>query len=662
MVFCSQCNFAEYIVEYLRDVAKTVDGADPVRIKGIWASLKNKQDPFCLRFVHDAGVAAAECDVLVCTSVIGAGFSVSRHFPSFHAFLFNNILDHQEEQQFIQRLRVKLDDVLRDGVSRDSYMFVEKGHGNAHTSHVNVIRQDFNKVRLLMTSDEMSSVSISGVSVMKNTQAQVEVERAVTRSKHDTLWIEWGLSVESPFEKFPDGSEEDKKLWVEMKKEFMKRNSKKRLDIADMIRAEYDEMGLSEFLAAIEIGGGLTLFRALASEEQIKTLENGFSSRELATRLIDCKFTDKKQRDKILGGKTQLRNITRSAWRLAQWITRVYKDICPERTGSFFDHVKNKPFSKTYMQLFSLYNLAEAILQPMLSDPNSTSPFLLCPGTTPFFNGLRFILHPSICEDMKRRLEGKPDDDIATKKFLDEMRVFVRTYMAEHNARDSYLLKLYSSTTDVRNLIKKVFKGLGLQVCNPSRKRIMLEGERFYVYETTTPSVDFALMLAAKYTQSNVLGLLSTLRFSDNLSEPDKEWVDDGISLYNTSAHAVGLPTITLTPPHDITSFVVIPRRIQELEVERANVGFDEPPTEQEIIATRLDRERLRLAQQQAQRLEESFAEQQYIRDFIVTDAVEVDDEEELTMSLAGFDEPSRNRIANPFVLTEADDAGSCSS
>jgi len=41
---------------------------------------------------------------------------------------------------------------------------------------------------------------------------------------------------------------------------------------------------------------------------------------------------------------------------------------------------------------------------------------------------------------------------------------------------------------------------------------------------------------------------------------------------------------------------------------------------------------------------------------------VEVDDEEELTMSLAGFDEPSRNRIANPFVLTEADDAGSCSS
>ena len=125
--------------------------------------------------MEDAGQAATECDVLVCKSVIGAGFSVyRRHIPS--------ILDHQEEQQFIQRLRVKLDDTLREGVSRNCFMFVEKGHGN----------------------------------------------------------------------------------------------------------------GMSEYFAAIELGPGLRLFRALASTEQSCTLELAFQFPKLVTNLIELKFPEKK--------------------------------------------------------------------------------------------------------------------------------------------------------------------------------------------------------------------------------------------------------------------------------------------------------------------------------------------------------------------------------
>ena len=635
MVFCSQCNFAEYIVEYLKDVAGTIEGADPDRVKGIWAALKNKNDPFCLRFVEDAGQAATECDVLVCTSVIGAGFSVSRHFPSFHAFLFNNILDHHEEQQFIQRLRVKLDDTLREGVSRNSFMFVEKGHGNGLPTNINVLRQDLDRVRVLMTSDA-SFVPISAVSVMQNTQAQIETERAVSRAKHDTLWIEWGLSVESPFAKFPEGSEDEKKQWTSMKVAFMQRNAKKRLDVADMLRQEYEEIGMSEYFAAIELGPGLRLFRALASTEQILTLEKAFQFPNLATKLIELKFLDKKSQDKCLGGKTQLNNLAKASWRLAQWISRVYKDISQERTGSFFDHAAQKPYATTYMQHFALYNFALDILQPMLSDLDGQKPYLLCPGSTPFFHGLKIVLDQSICEDLKARLEPRSTDDEQRKEYLETMRSFVRTFMGKHEARDRYLVQLYSNPTEVRNLMKRVFKGLGLTLQIPNRKRKGRSG--LYVYEALTPACDFALMLAAKYTQTNVLGLLSTIRHTGNLSDPDKEWVDEGIHMYNTAAEATGYPLLTLTPPGGIRAFAVIPRRLRELEVEREHAGFEEAPTQHELERTRDVMHRVRLMRERVQRFEDTFAEQRHMRDLTVTAAVEVDDDDDASMSQQSAD------------------------
>ncbi len=51
--------------------------------------------------------------------------------------------------------------------------------------------------------------------------------------------------------------------------------------------------------------------------------------------------------------------MAKASWRLAQWLSTVYKDISKERKGSFFDHAAQKPFATTYMQHFALYAFAE---------------------------------------------------------------------------------------------------------------------------------------------------------------------------------------------------------------------------------------------------------------------------------------------------------------
>jgi hypothetical protein len=84
MVFCNSAVLAEFFCRLLRTTA-TQCNADTKRIKGIWSQIKHTDD-FCKRFAREPNTAALDADVIVCTSVIGAGFSINRHFESFHAF------------------------------------------------------------------------------------------------------------------------------------------------------------------------------------------------------------------------------------------------------------------------------------------------------------------------------------------------------------------------------------------------------------------------------------------------------------------------------------------------------------------------------------------------------------------------------------------------
>jgi hypothetical protein len=104
MVFCSNASMCESLVRALKLVAIEVEGADPDRVQGVWASMR-LVNPFFKRFAGDPNKSAKDADVVVCSSTIGAGFSVNTHFTRFFAFLYTNILNFDEEKQFIQRLR-----------------------------------------------------------------------------------------------------------------------------------------------------------------------------------------------------------------------------------------------------------------------------------------------------------------------------------------------------------------------------------------------------------------------------------------------------------------------------------------------------------------------------------------------------------------------------
>ena len=103
-------------------------GADTERVKGLWAAVRDESD-FCRRFTKEPNLAAMDADVVVCTSTVGAGFSVEKHFHRFFAFLFTRILDFGEERQFIQRLRFQMLDEVGLGAIRQSYLYIQKGGG-----------------------------------------------------------------------------------------------------------------------------------------------------------------------------------------------------------------------------------------------------------------------------------------------------------------------------------------------------------------------------------------------------------------------------------------------------------------------------------------------------------------------------------------------------
>ena len=167
MVFCSSVHHAQYIVDTLKNAARQMH-VDEERIQGIWSALRGKSH-FLNRFSADPNGCASEADVIVCTSVIGAGFSISAHFHSFHGFLFNNILNHQEEKQFIRRLRFVMENII-PGRVRQSYLYIEKGRG-VQNDYYRVL-EDYKVVRNILLNNNEEELQ-RNVFSLESTQAQI---------------------------------------------------------------------------------------------------------------------------------------------------------------------------------------------------------------------------------------------------------------------------------------------------------------------------------------------------------------------------------------------------------------------------------------------------------------------------------------------------------
>ena len=70
--------FVEFLVKIFLETALEV-GSDKKRIKGVWSALKAIFQ-FCIDFARDLNRVANQADLVICMSVVGAGFSISNHF------------------------------------------------------------------------------------------------------------------------------------------------------------------------------------------------------------------------------------------------------------------------------------------------------------------------------------------------------------------------------------------------------------------------------------------------------------------------------------------------------------------------------------------------------------------------------------------------------
>ena len=193
MVFCSSRVIAEVLVCFLKEVGKSFGTYDSERVRGIWSSVKQSDD-FCVRFSNNPNEVVSDADVLVCTSVIGAGVSITHHFASFHVLLFCNILTHDEERQFIRRLRYVMEEDF-DDERRQSFIFVGKGFGYEY--ELNEMRKFHASAREIVKERGMRDINISEkdyamIEKLSNTSTQLAMERSYTNANHSLLWKDYG--------------------------------------------------------------------------------------------------------------------------------------------------------------------------------------------------------------------------------------------------------------------------------------------------------------------------------------------------------------------------------------------------------------------------------------------------------------------------------------
>ena len=582
MVFCSSKRFASYITEYLKQVASTV-GADEDRIKGVWGSLKNTC-PFCIAFATNPNDVADQADIIVCTSVVGAGFSISRRFHSFHAFLFTDILCHLEERQFICRLRFVLETVKPDQV-RESTIFVEKGKGKAND--FTKILSDYKGIRREIHSQLKNKGH--NIDVLERTHAQIATERSETRSRHNEMWVEWGRSIESTFEELEvtDTRKKDREAYQTSLKEWAKKH---RSDIRDMLLASADD-DVSTVLSQVEVGSAINMYRHADREEQVASIEMAYKNSALATELLKGV-----EEGKPLGAKKKLTEVTNRARKLCNWLTWVYRGITREQNKSMWVHMERRKYNTGNLKVTASLRLGEYLLHDLLSETDQSKKldYVIAAGSTPFFTGARVVKDLSLCHFLKSRLQVQQGDK---QEILEEKRIMnvcLRTILNCHDSRNTKDIDMYKdleteegkkkAIDSAHMLVKRLLTNIGLKLrCSNKRK----PGSSSRIHCMETPPIDFAIALALSNPyQEHMMELLVEILYTDNLSGIDTEFVEDAIQEYNKAATVVGTDTIKVENRPRDTIQPVIARRLAERHTELAAHATRDPVSER---ASRMD-------------------------------------------------------------------------
>ena len=150
---------------------------------------------------------------------------------------------------------------------------------------------------------------------------------------------------------------------------------------------------------------------------------------------------------------------------MTTWITYVYREIAPEQMNSIWKHIAQRQFNTVSLQNMAHLILCEYILQPFICTLcDTTIPYIYSPGTTPFFSGVEFVQHNSLCIMLCRYLEAVQDD---SDEKLEQKKLYcscMKTMMSTHDASDSYLHTLYSNKQKAHRFVKALFEKIGIKL------------------------------------------------------------------------------------------------------------------------------------------------------------------------------------------------------
>ena len=343
-------------------------------------------------------------DVIVCTPVVGAGFSINVRFQNFHAFLFNMILPHEEELQFIRRLRFILETITMNA-NRESFMFIAGNRGIQN--EFSMVKKDYKIVRSILNKIQ----SLPTIATLEDTQARVQMEWTESFARHLDLWKEYGDNILTRrFEEMIDDDAPTKaqsKQYHETFKAYIKTRTRAVCDM--IIKAEMDDV--ASILAQLEFGMGMETILTSWKDGQTETLEKAFNCQEVVMYIIKKKCPRREDIERLIGKPKNTSRYVRRLHAMTTWITYVYREIAPEQMNSIWKHIAQRQFNTVSLKNTAHLILCEYILQPFICTLcDTTIPYVHSPGSTPFFSGADFVQHKFLCVLLRQDLEAVHDD------------------------------------------------------------------------------------------------------------------------------------------------------------------------------------------------------------------------------------------------------------
>ena len=407
MVFCSSAAMCVVIYDMLVDACPTPAAKN--RVKLLIARTKDgdlkDESGWTSRFCEDANNAANEADVIVASSVIGAGFSISRHFTSFFAFLFLNILANKEERQLVRRLRF-IAEGLSEHAIRTSTMFIQKSERKDRCCSVATVMCCFQAQRRLVQirANGPTLLDCPPISAMEELGVTIACERAMTLNYHEALWRKYGeKQLASAFQEIAPSSAEEMVEESRIKETVRAKARQRSGHIRSMV-CQMDMEDITQLLATLETEGRETmdfirLLEAVAvNEKYVVTCDKFAAVAKEVIKDVGNHFPSLSEK-----AKDTMLSTERPRWMLnCVGLVGLVERMLPsmgESVTSFWRTLHSKCHKSEKLTVAAYIFAMEAFI-PVLEGTNQ--PYILEPGRAPFFQTLKLLHdHPQFAVDMK---------------------------------------------------------------------------------------------------------------------------------------------------------------------------------------------------------------------------------------------------------------------